>query len=175
VSGQADAEFLAFVTSSRAELRRVAFLMCRDWHQAEDITQDALVSLYANWDRIAEPARAMPYARKVVLRKLLDQRRRPWRREVAVTLPDLPSGKDELAAMGEREILLGALAALPAGRRACIVLRYFEELSVAEAAEVIGCSVGNVKSQTARGITELRTVLTAAGITYLGLMEGVLA
>lgn len=174
MSTQKDAEFLAFVTSSRSELRRVAYLMCRDWHLAEDITQDALVSLYASWDRIAEPELVMAYARKVVLRKLLDLRRRPWHRERVGTIPDLPARPDESAPLDEREVLLRALSALPAGRRACIVLRYFEELSVAETAEVLGCSEGNVKSQTARGITELRRLLESAGVTYLGLMGEVL-
>ena len=174
MSTQRDAEFLAFVTSSRAELRRIAYLMCRDWHHAEDLTQDALVSMYSSWDRIADRDALMPYARKVVLRKLLDDQRRPWRRHRLVELPELPARPDGSVTFDERQVLLSALAQLPAGRRACIVLRYFEDLSVSETAEALACSEGNVKSQTARGITELRKILATAGITYLGLMDGVL-
>lgn len=174
MSTQRDAEFLAFVTSSRSELRRIAYLMCRDWHQAEDLTQDTLVSIYASWESIADTGALMPYARKVLLRKVIDDSRRPWRRHRVGELPELAAQPDGDVPYDERQVLLAALSKLPAGRRACIVLRYFEDLSVAETAGVLGCSEGNVKSQTARGITELRRLLDAAGITYLGLMDGVL-
>src|SRR5690348_14836033 len=125
VPGDRDAEFLAFVTMSRRELRQVAFLMCRDWHQAEDLTQDALVSLYAAWDRIEVRSRLLPYARRVLLRKLLDEQRRPWRREVMTVVPDHEDVRAETRDLGERRALLDLLANLAPRRRACLVLRYF--------------------------------------------------
>ncbi|WP_221629375.1 SigE family RNA polymerase sigma factor [Humibacillus xanthopallidus] len=173
VPGEKDAEFLAFVTMSRRELRQVAFLMCGDWHQAEDLTQDALLSLYAAWDRIEVRSRLLPYARRVLLRKLLDQRRRPWRREVATSVPDREDVRAGTHDLGERRMLLDLLANLAPRRRACLVLRYFEELSVAETAEVLGCSEGTVKSQTSRALAELRALVDDAGLAIDDLLQGV--
>jgi RNA polymerase sigma-70 factor (sigma-E family) len=168
-----DTEFLAFVTMSRRELRQVAFLMCRDWHQAEDLTQDALVSLYAAWDRVEVRTRLLPYARRILVRKLLDERRRPWRREVAATVPDHHDPGAATHDLGERQMLLALLAHLAPRRRACLVLRYFDELSVAETAETLGCSEGTVKSQTSRALAELRSHVAEAGLAIDDLLQGV--
>ena len=172
IQGHKDTEFLGFVTASRRELRQVAFLMCRDWHQAEDLTQDALVSLYSHWDGIRDRDRLLPYARRVLLRKLLDERRRPWRREVATTVIDREDSFAGGHDLGERRMLLDLLDRLPPRRRACVVLRFFEELSVAETADVLGCSEGTVKSQTSRALAELRGLVGEAGLAITDLLQG---
>jgi RNA polymerase sigma factor (sigma-70 family) len=116
----------------------------------------------------------MPYARRAVLRLLIDESRRPWRREVSHadlsrTESRLPS--DPFRRVDDRLELVRALQRIGAHRRACIVLRYFDDLSVAETAGALGCTEGAVKSQTARGLDNLRTALESVGITEITVRE----
>jgi RNA polymerase sigma-70 factor (sigma-E family) len=153
-----DAEFARYFGERAHSLRATAYLLCGDWHHAEDITQQALLKLYLAWPRLARHDALDAYARKIVLRTFLSERRRPWRRREQLT--DLPP---EAAAAGEmpgdadhRMLVLHALTAVPPKQRAVLVLRYWNDLSVEETAEVLGCSTGNVKSQSARGLATLR-------------------
>jgi RNA polymerase sigma-70 factor (sigma-E family) len=148
------AEFEDFVRRSRGELLATATsLTAGDRHLAEDLTQTALVRLYLAWAR-ARGTRVEAYARRVLVNCFLDHRRRPWvRRERSVdTLPDA-IGIDPARFDGE---LLAALRELPPRMRAAIVLRHVEDRSVEEVADALGCSIGTVKSQTARGLDKLR-------------------
>lgn len=88
--GTAEEEFADFVIAAQHRLRRVAFLVCGDWHRAEDIVQTALTQVYARWERIRPDEGPAGYARRAVVNAAIDERRRPWRREHVVDhLPDV--------------------------------------------------------------------------------------
>jgi RNA polymerase sigma-70 factor (sigma-E family) len=158
-----DDEYVEFVSHAMRELRRTAYLLCGDWHRAEDATQDALIRLYRRWPKVERREGLLPYARRTLLRILVDQSRRPWRREVSVEVTPDDALPGPIAAVDDRIVLVNALARVPPRRRACIVLRYLDELSVRETADALGCSEGTVKSQTARGLDDLRGALDEAG------------
>jgi RNA polymerase sigma-70 factor (sigma-E family) len=152
------ADFEAFVSARAAALRRTAFLLCGDWHEAEDVVQTALTKLYLAWHRVEKRDGIDAYARQIVVRCLLDQRRRGWRRESPVgALPDRPVR--EADGSDDRETLLAALATVPLQQRTVLVLRYWEDLSIAESARILRISEGAVKSATSRGLDNLRRSL----------------
>jgi RNA polymerase sigma-70 factor (sigma-E family) len=132
-------------------LRRTAFLLCGDWQLAEDLVQVAFEKVYASWSRLREPDAVL---RRTLVRCWVDETRRPHRRERSVA--EVP---DRSVDAPERESLSHALAAVPPRQRACLVLRFYDDLSVAETARLLGCTEGTVKSQTSRGLEALRLVL----------------
>jgi RNA polymerase sigma-70 factor (sigma-E family) len=149
--------FRAYALSRRATLRRTAYLMCGDWHQADDLVQTTLTKLYVAWKRVRSEDAPDAYTRRILTRCYLDERRRPWRREAPVEeLDDSPTPpRHAEEAIDLRE----ALSRLPARQRATIVLRFWADASVTETADALGCSEGTVKSQTARAINTLRSLL----------------
>lgn len=154
-----DGEFTAYCAARSATLRNTAYLLCGDWHLAHDLTQTALIKLYLAWSRVSRHATIDAYARQVLVRVFLDERRRPWRRERGVfdqTLLDRPVHDPAIA---ERMAVRAALAEVPPRQRAALVLRFWLDLSVDQAAEALRCSPGTVKSQTARGLATLRAAL----------------
>lgn len=154
--------FREFVQARFESLRVLAYVTCGDWQAAEDAVAGALARLYLRWNRVAAPH---AYARTMVVRAAIGEKRRPWRRErpVGDALPDLP-GPDLPGNVDERLRLRAALWRVPPRQRAVLVLRYLEDLSVDETAEVLGCSAGTVRSQCARGLGRLRAVLGADDI-----------
>ncbi|WP_328443814.1 SigE family RNA polymerase sigma factor [Amycolatopsis sp. NBC_00438] len=150
-----------YVTARMEGLRRTAYLLCRDWHLADDLVSITIGKLYRHWPRARQMEFLDAYVRRILVRTWLDEKGRAWRREEPTeTVPDpavLPSD-DVVARLG----LLELLDALPPRRRAAVVLRYYCDLSIEETAEILDCSAGTVKSQTARGLDTLR-VLIAAG------------
>ena len=154
-----DGEFLDFAGACSTKLRRTAYLMCGDWERAHDLVQEALIRLYLAWPRIEKGPGLAAYARRSVVTIALDQARK----RSASELPDndLDPGRVDDPAVGvvERVTVLAALAGLPPRQRACVVLRYYEDLSVSEVAVTLGCREGTVKSQTARGLASLRARL----------------
>lgn len=166
--------FVAFAQGARERLRRTAYLMCGDWDRASDHVQEGLIRVYVAWPRLEKAGREHAYARKAVVSAVLDAARRRSSRELVVgTDADRPAEGDLADAVTSRAALLAALAELPPRQRACVVLRYFEDLSVADTAAVLGCSQGTVKSQTARALDRLRSLfedsplgeLTVGGVT----------
>lgn len=158
-----DAEFEQFVDGHGRELRRTAYLMCGDWQRAEDATQDALVKLYVAWSRLERAGALRAYAHRAVTTAVIDQGRRPWRREVVTTtLPD--SGTDPTTGVDRRLAVVRVLQQLPERRRQCVVLRYFADLSVEDTALQLGITTGTVKSQTARALEQVRDSLVAHGL-----------
>ena len=158
-----DTEFVEFADGHARELRRTAYLMCGDWQRAEDATQDALVKLYLAWSRIERGGGLRAYAHRTVTTAVLDQGRRPWRREVGGTaMPD--AGVDPTEQVDRHLAVVGALQGLPHRRRQCVVLRYFADLSVEETARQLGITTGTVKSQTARALDQVRDSLVARGL-----------
>ncbi|GAA3880844.1 SigE family RNA polymerase sigma factor [Saccharothrix violaceirubra] len=163
-----ESAFREFAVSNAAALRRTAFLFCGDWHTAEDLMQATLLKLYQAWRRVHLDTPAA-YARKILLRTWLDERRRPWRR-VEIGDGDVPEVADSSAdpdlsdhRLWARDLVRTALLEVPERQRAVLVLRYFEDLPVSEVAVVMGCAEGTIKSQTSRGLVALRAAVEALG------------
>ena len=154
-----DEEFTAYVAARARLLRRSAYLLCGDWHRAEDLTQSALTKVYLGWSRVRRADNVDAYVRTVLVRTYLDEQRRMWRREQPTGESLDGVGPDPGAATDERLDLVRALGALPPRQRAAVVLRHWCDLSEAETADVMRCSVGTVKSNTSRGLAHLRTAL----------------
>ena len=154
-----DAEFTAFVESAATRLRRSAYLMCRDWHLAQDLTQHTFTKMYAAWSRIRTGTNLEGYSRRVLMNLVFDQQRRRSSSEVVLAeLPDRPDG----AAAGTPELrlaLVDALARLSVEDRAVLVLRHAEDHSVETVAEVLGVSVSVVKMRNTRALARLRSLL----------------
>jgi len=148
-----EAAFREYVSAAMERLRRTAFLYCRDWHTADDLVSTTLVKLYQHWHRAQQASRLDAYVHGILAHAWLDERRRPWRRERVV--PELPDLAQPFPA-GDGTAILAMLAELPPRRRACLVLRYYCDLSVDQTAEILGISTGTVKSQTARALEALR-------------------
>jgi RNA polymerase sigma-70 factor (sigma-E family) len=167
--------FREFARGNATVLRRSAYLLCGDWHLADDLVQTALIKMHRAWPRVTRTDRPMSYARKTLLRCWLDERRRPWRRAEQRD-GHLPEGADTgadpavVAQHGDlRSELFRVLSEVPPRQRAVLVLRFFESLSVAETAEALGCSEGTVKSQTARGLAAMKAAMDdPAAMTALG-------
>jgi RNA polymerase sigma-70 factor (sigma-E family) len=162
-----EAGFREWMLVRSSSLRRKAFLLCGDWSAADDLVQDVLVAMYPRWSRIVRGGHVDAYANRVLFGKHVDARRRPWRRERPVDrLPDLVDSTSEraIAAVEERDApLMAALAALPAGQRAVLVLRFTDDLSIEEIAKVLSIPAGTVKSRLSRGTDAVRARLDASG------------
>ncbi|GAB3485514.1 SigE family RNA polymerase sigma factor [Amycolatopsis cihanbeyliensis] len=154
-------EFAEYFAARRDSVRRTAYMLCGDWDKADDLAQTAFVALHRRWRKIRDRAATDAYLRKTLVRASIDESRRPWRRERQTEeLPEPAPGGDRLDELvATRQDLLAALRRVPPRQRAVLVLRYFEGLDVSGVASVLGCSEGNVKSQTARGLANLRGVL----------------
>jgi RNA polymerase sigma-70 factor (sigma-E family) len=162
-------EFGAFVTARASGLVRFAFLVCGDWHRAEDAVQTALARLYVAWSRVLDRGAIDPYVQRIVVRALIDERRLGWFRRERST-PDLPdrAGHEVTAGTGDTVDLLAALRKVPPRQRAVLVLRYWEDQSVEQVAALLGCSPGTVKSQAARGLQTLRRLMSDLETTSTG-------
>jgi RNA polymerase sigma-70 factor (sigma-E family) len=153
-----ETSFRQFAATRLAPLRRTAYLLCGDWHQADDLVQTALVKLYVAWPRLHGHAQLDGYTRRIVVRCYLDERRRPWRREQSTeNVTDRPAAAVDY---DDRLDLRDALAQLTKRQRATVLLRFWADASVAETADALGCSEGTVKSQTARALAVLRANLS---------------
>lgn len=153
-----DDEFAAFVAARYRALVRTGLLMTGDLGHAEDLTQSALIRTYLAWSRLRDPANAEAYTRRTLVRLALRARRRGSAGEIAAgTRP----GEDAIlhAGFGREELAMDvrrALAGLPPGQRAVLVLRYLDDQSEADTARLLGISAGTVKSRAARGLASLR-------------------
>ncbi|HZM79054.1 MAG TPA: SigE family RNA polymerase sigma factor [Candidatus Limnocylindrales bacterium] len=147
--------FADYFAARSVSLRRLAFALCGDWHLADDLVQHTFLQLYRHWRRL-EGETLDAYARRTLVNAFLSHRRR-YRREQVVAEP--PSGVAPGPADAGSADLAEALAALPPRQRALVVLRHLEDMSVADAAELLGIAEGTVKSQTARALEKLRAAL----------------
>jgi len=148
--------FGRFVAARGRALCRTAYLLAGDWQVGEDLVQEALTRTYLRRRRLRSAAALEPYARKVLVSLFLTSRRRHWHQELPVA--DVPDHavNGQFDAAEDRRGLWPALLALPAQQRAVLVLRYFEDLTEAQIAAVLGCSPGAVKTHAARGLDRLR-------------------
>jgi RNA polymerase sigma-70 factor (sigma-E family) len=150
--------FRDYVAARSPALMRAAWLLTGNEASAEDLVQTALVRIWSRWAKLERQGSLDAYVRRVLVTTYINGWRRRWRGEVPTdVLPDGPaSGADAQAAVEQRLLVRKALAELPPRQRAVVVLRYFEDLTEAQAAQALGCSVGTVKSQTARALARLR-------------------
>jgi RNA polymerase sigma-70 factor (sigma-E family) len=151
-----DVEFADWMAARQTALMRTAYLLTGSQHAAEDLVQTTLTRLYLAWDRIADREHVDAYAR----RALVNEHRSTWRRasrrpEVLSEAPP-ESGHEPTGYDGEREAVWRFVEGLPPRQRAVIVLRYYEDLSEAEIASLLGISTGTVKSQASRALASLR-------------------
>src|SRR5687767_5282919 len=164
-----EAGFETFVAARSGDLLRTAFLLTRDRGHAEDLLQTALVKAYRRWDRIRSED-PYPYVRRVLVTTAASWRRRRSTQEI-VSLPAYdPPGPDSTEDVAERERMVAALGTLPPRMRTVLVLRYVEDLSEVATADLMGCSIATVKSQTVRGLARLRTALGMAAATAGGVL-----
>lgn len=153
-----DTEFTDYATARTPWLRKVAFLLCQDWHRADDLVQTSLTRLYVHWHRASRVDNIDGYARTVLVNVYLAEQRTAWWKRVT-----LHRESDDMAVL-EFDLdvavdLRTALAALPPRQRAAIVLRYYCDMSVDEVASVLRCAPGTVKSHTSRGLDTMRHAL----------------
>ena len=153
-----DEGFREFATARLGSLSQLAYLLTGDHHAAEDLLQDALVVVARRWRRVSQAANPMAYVRQLVYHEFVSSWRRNRYRRAEVSsdqVPERPVG-DESATVDRRVLLQRALRRLTPRQRAVVVLRFYEDLSEADAASVLNCSVGTVKSQTNYALRRLR-------------------
>lgn len=152
-------DFEAFVRARSTALLRTAYLLTGDRGLAEDLLQTTLGNCYRQWKRLGGKAGAEAYVRTTLLNTYISgQRRRRVRECLRDQLPEAPT-QDEFLTVDDRHELRTALGLLGPRARAAVVLRYYEDLPEAEVAEIMGCSIGTVKSLTSRGLSKLRSNL----------------
>jgi RNA polymerase sigma-70 factor (sigma-E family) len=159
VDALAEADFERYFRARRDAFRRTAYLMCGDWHRADDHTQAAFVALHRHWRRVRDKGALDAWMRRTLMRAVVDESRRPWRRE---RFTDDVVAVDKVVAdpdVTTRHVLVDGLRSVPPRQRAVLVLRYLDGLDVAATAAALGCSEGTVKSQTSHGLAALRTAL----------------
>ncbi len=157
VRSRDDGSFEEFVAARSTALMRTAYLTCGSWHDAEDLVQAALEKAYRKWPQVREDLDPEPYVRRIVVNAAISRsRRRKVLQEVRMAAPPEVSSQPPTDRVALRDVLVRELHRLPARQRAVLVLRYWEDLSEAETARLLGCSTGTVKSQASKGLTRLR-------------------
>lgn len=151
----ADTSFVAFVESAWQRHLRLAVLLTGDRSQAEELLQDSLVRMYERWRKLSRRDDLHAYLRRALVNNHTSVWRRRRRENLVAEVPDRAAGGQA----GPDLEVTQALAALPAGQRAVVVLRLYEDLSERQAADALGCSLGNVKSQYARALDKLRSLV----------------
>jgi RNA polymerase sigma-70 factor (sigma-E family) len=172
-----DAEFTEYVSARSPWLRRVAYLLCGDWHRADDLVQSSITKLYAHWSRAAGADNIDGYVRRMLVNTYLAEQRSGWARWTILHRWSAADSEAEAGVLDAREFsitdvdlsvdLKAALAKLPPRQRATVVLRYYCDLTVEQTAQVMACSAGNVKSQSSRGLATLRHLLDPTAIPVL--------
>jgi RNA polymerase sigma-70 factor (sigma-E family) len=151
-----DGDFETFVAQRSTHLLRTAYLLTGDRGHAEDLLQTALIKTYRHWDRIVLRENPTAFVRRVLVTTHASWRRRMRVSEFVSATP-LLRGEVPAVDVGDRHAMTAALLQLPPRMRAVLVLRYWEDLSEAGTAEVLGCSVNTVRTHTARGLARLRS------------------
>jgi RNA polymerase sigma-70 factor (sigma-E family) len=166
VTSERDADYSEYVGYRLPALRRLALLLCQDRHRADDLVQQAIIRVYMRWAKASAADNTDAYVNAILVREFLHERRSGWTRRVSVTdhvpeAPILTADRDRLMD------LQAAVAALPPGQRAVLVLRYYCDLNIDQTAAALGCSTGTVKSQTAKALAALRGRLDGGAATTI--------
>ena len=149
-----EVDFRGFVAARSGALLRTAFLLTGDWQRAEDLLQAALMRCYGRWARIESPE---AYVRQVMVTLVTGWRHRRWNAEVPTeVLPDPSPVQDPSVRWEERLDMLRLLRELAPRQRAVVVLRFYEDMTEVQVAQMLGITLGTVKSQTARALARLR-------------------
>ena len=162
-----DADFTAYMSGRMLWLRRVAYLLCRDWDRADDLAQTAITRLYMRWPKVRDSVDNLDgYLRTILVNAYLTEQRSPWWKRISLhadhdeDAEQRQSGGPAFEFDADTSLdLRAALTALAPRQRAVIVLRYYCDLSVEQTAQELGCMPSTVKSQTARALATLRRVL----------------
>ena len=152
-------DYPAFVERRAAPLHRTAYLLCGDWHLANDLVQETLAKTLRHWSRVQRAEHPDAYVHRILINETHQHWRRHRRLVPLVADQHDPALPDHSDGVVERTDLLRALLALPPRQRATVVLRYLSGLTERETAQALHCSVGTVKSQTSRALTTLKTFL----------------
>ena len=158
--GMGDIEgFRDYVAGRMEGWRRVAYQLCGNWHTADDLVSIALMKVLRHWLRVSAAGDPDAYVRRILIRTAIDESRRSWQRESPIDLLPERAADAAAEAVTDRRTLVALLSELPPGKREVVVLRYVYDLSVEETAARLGCSLGTVKSQTARALEAMRAGL----------------
>ena len=162
VDGAEDGEeFREFASARAGQLFRIAYLVCGDWHEAQDLVQTTLAKLFVAWHRVQRTQSPDSYARKVLINAYLSERRRKRTSEMPVADPALPITVSTGDDADLRLTLVAALRKLPPRSRAVVVLRHLDDYSIEAVADALGVSAAAVKSLNSRGLAQLRDLLGA--------------
>lgn len=156
------ATFDAWVAERGAALLRTAYLLTGDVGRAEDAVQESLVRVYGRWERLVAKGNPEPYVRQALYSACIDGYRRRDRGRSTADVPEPASSADHATAADARVVLRAALAQLTGRQRAVLVLRFYEDLTEPQTAELLGCSVSTVKSQTRHALQRLRALAPQA-------------
>lgn len=163
---QDEEAFRTLARRAAPDLQRAAYLLCGDWHVAQDLVQTTLTNAYVHWRRVSGADNPDAYLHTMLLNAARTRWRRRGNREALRAHVRIDGEtKDHAAAVVEHDALLTALLSLPMGQRATVVLRHLLGLSEAETATAMNTSVGTVKSQTSRALSALRRHLTEESFT----------
>ena len=156
------AAFSEFVSARSGSLFRTAYLVAGDYQLAQDLLQEALVKVYVAWPRLRDMGKAEAYTRRVIVTTAISwSRRRSSHERPTAVLPETPT-PDPAAAIAAQDELWTHLHSLPPRQRAAVALRHCQDLSEAQTAELMGCTVGTVKRQTSIGLAKLRELMGPA-------------
>lgn len=164
-----DEGFTRFVEARGPHLLRFAYLLTLDRDSADDLVQSTLARLYPRWTSVSSLQSPNAYAKKAVLNQFLSWRRRPTRSQRHLLIDaDIPDQRDSIGILAERDELWRLVTCLPKRERAALVLRFYEDLDDVEIAEIMGCSIGTVRSHVSRAVAKLRTELSSPGPAMRG-------
>ena len=153
-------EFREFARDRAWPLQQSAYLLCGDWHSAQDVVQETLIKAYRHWPRVKRAGNPDAYVRGILLNEVRDRWRRPEKAVPVERFTAEPAVSDASDDIARRDRLLQALLEFPLQQRMTVVLRYLEDMTQVETANLLGCSEGTVKSQSSRALATLRTFLT---------------
>ncbi len=154
-------KFEEIVKRTAPKLRHIAYLFSGNWADAEDLTQAAFLKAYRYLQRVCEVEAPDAYLKQILVRTCIDEaRKRRVAEYVTDSIPDVGVTDDQ---NDEKWAMRAALAKVPLSQREILILRFYADMSVAETATILGCSTGNVKSQTSRGLDTLEQQLRLLG------------
>jgi RNA polymerase sigma-70 factor (sigma-E family) len=148
--------FADLVEARSTSLLRLAYVVVGDHQLAQDLLQEALVKAYVAWPRLRDVSKAEGYVRRTIVTTAISWRRRRSFHEPPIDAVPDETEADQTDRLATQDVLWRQIRGLPSRQRAALVLRYYEDLSETETAELLGCSVGTVKSQVSAALSKLR-------------------